>query len=181
MSSHIQIGEWDLWDRKGSDRHRRDPWQRHHPRLVTCCSWKYDVTPHYTKTTVKVTSCTSEAALTKLSYVLGKESWGLNERRWLLILIFQRQRESGEMLLIPRRAMHLSLRGEMTVQFEAINPRTQELNFNKVGIRRPDWSINLGAHVEPDHIHLVLRSTSWPWWRRWWRPCTSLARRRWKV
>ena len=83
-----------------------------------------------------VTSCTSEAALTKLSYVLGKESWGLNERRWLLILIFQRQRESGEMLLIPRRAMNLSLRGEMTVQFEAINPRTQELNFNKVGVRR---------------------------------------------
>ena len=28
--------------------------------------------------------------------------------------------------------MNLSLRGEMTVQFEAINPRTQELNFNKV-------------------------------------------------
>ena len=129
-----------------------------------------------------VTFCTSEAALTKLSYVLGKESWGLDERRWLLnVLIFQRQRQSGEMLLIPRRAMNLSLRGEMTVQFEAINPRTQELNFNKVGIRRPDWSINLRAHVEPDHNHLVLRSTSWPWWRRWWRPCTSLARRRWKV
>jgi len=53
---------------------------------------------------------TPEAALTKLSYVLGKESWGLDERR---------------------RAMNLSLRGEMTVQFEAINPRTQELNFNK--------------------------------------------------
>ena len=80
---------------------------------------------------------TPEAALTKLSYVLGKESWGLDERRWLLsVLIFQRQRQSGEMLLIPRRAMHLSLRGEMTVQFEAINPRTQELNFNKVGVRR---------------------------------------------
>ena len=31
-----------------------------------------------------VTFCTSEAALTKLSYVLGKESWGLDERRWLL-------------------------------------------------------------------------------------------------
>jgi len=53
---------------------------------------------------------TPEAALTKLSYVLGKKSWGLDERR---------------------RAMNLSLRGEMTVQFEAINPRTQELNFNK--------------------------------------------------
>ena len=32
--------------------------------------------------------------------------------------------------------MNLSLRGEMTVQFEAINPRTQELNFNKVGFER---------------------------------------------
>ena len=102
-------------------------------------SLKYDVAPQYTETTVKATSCTSEAALTKLSYVLGKESWGLDERRWLLnVLIFRTQKESGEMLLIPRRAMNLSLRGEMTVQFEAINPRTQELNFNKVGIRRPD-------------------------------------------
>ena len=37
-----------------------------------------------------VTFCTSEAALTKLSYVLGKESWSLDERRWLLnVLIFQ--------------------------------------------------------------------------------------------
>jgi lysophospholipase len=53
---------------------------------------------------------TPEAALTKLSYVLGKESWSLGERR---------------------RAMEVSLRGEMTVQYEAIDPRTQEVIFNK--------------------------------------------------
>ena len=52
-----------------------------------------------------VTFCTSEAALTKLSYVLGKESWGLDERRWLLaVLIFQRQRQSGEMLIYPQES-----------------------------------------------------------------------------
>ena len=53
---------------------------------------------------------TPEAALTKLSYVLGKESWSLEEQR---------------------RAMEQSLRGDCTVQLEAINPRTQELVLNK--------------------------------------------------
>ena len=48
--------------------------------------------------------------------------------------------------------MNLSLRGEMTVQFEAINPRTQELNFNKVRRKVREKIFNLfqpGAQVGP--------------------------------
>ena len=48
--------------------------------------------------------------------------------------------------------MNLSLRGEMTVQFEAINPRTQELNFNKVGDcggLGKKLNLNPGAQVGP--------------------------------
>ena len=51
-----------------------------------------------------------------------------------------------------RRAINLSLRGEMTVQFEAINPRTQELNFNKVRFQRKGGKVtNLiaGAQAGP--------------------------------
>ena len=43
---------------------------------------------------------TPEAALTKLSYVLSKDNWDLNQKR---------------------RAMDYSMRGEMTIQFEAVN------------------------------------------------------------
>ena len=53
---------------------------------------------------------TPEAALTKLSYVLSKDNWDLNQKR---------------------RAMDYSMRGEMTVQFEAVNPATLEIQNNK--------------------------------------------------
>ena len=53
---------------------------------------------------------TPEAALTKLSYVLSKENWDL---------------------AMKRRAMQFSIRGEMTAQFEAVNPATQEIVNNK--------------------------------------------------
>ena len=53
---------------------------------------------------------TPEAALTKLSYVLSKENWDL---------------------AMKRRAMEFSIRGEMTAQFEAVNPATQEIVNNK--------------------------------------------------
>ena len=53
---------------------------------------------------------TPEAALTKLSYVLSKEDWDINQKR---------------------KAMDYSIRGEMTVQFEAVNPATLEIQNNK--------------------------------------------------
>ena len=53
---------------------------------------------------------TPEAALTKLSYVLSKDNWDL---------------------AMKRRAMQFSIRGEMTAQFEAVNPATQEIVNNK--------------------------------------------------
>ena len=53
---------------------------------------------------------TPEAALTKLSYVLSKDNWDINQKR---------------------RAMDFSMRGEMTVQFEAVNPATLEIQNNK--------------------------------------------------
>ena len=53
---------------------------------------------------------TPEAALTKLSYVLSKESWDLGERR---------------------RALSVSLRGECTVQLETMNPSTKECINNQ--------------------------------------------------
>ena len=51
---------------------------------------------------------TPEAALTKLSYVLSKDNWDLNQKR---------------------RAMDYSMRGEMTIQFEAVNPSTLEIEI----------------------------------------------------
>ena len=53
---------------------------------------------------------TPEAALTKLSYVLAKDNWDLN---------------------MKRRAMEFCVRGEMTAQFEAVHPATQEIVDNQ--------------------------------------------------
>ena len=53
---------------------------------------------------------TPEAALTKLSYVLAKDNWDLS---------------------MKRRAMEFCVRGEMTAQFEAVHPATQEIVDNQ--------------------------------------------------
>jgi len=82
---------------------------------------------------------TPEAALTKLSYVLSKDNWDINQKR---------------------RAMDFSMRGEMTVQFEAVNPATLEIQNNKAHklelIEQVARAMNLSSGEEMDSLKQVL-------------------------
>jgi len=82
---------------------------------------------------------TPEAALTKLSYILGKDEWDVEKKR---------------------NVMEMSIRGEMTLQFETVNPKTQEvqklyekdLNI----IDEVSKAMNLSTTDEMEHINSVL-------------------------
>ena len=82
---------------------------------------------------------TPEAALTKLSYVLSKEHWDQS---------------------MKRRAMQCSVRGEMTAQFEAVHPATQEIVNNKKHslelIEQVARSMNLSSSQEMESLKTVL-------------------------
>ena len=65
---------------------------------------------HFLSPPIKGVVLQCYGALTKLSYVLSKDNWDLNQKR---------------------RAMDYSMRGEMTIQFEAVNPATLEIQNNK--------------------------------------------------
>lgn len=82
---------------------------------------------------------TPEAALTKLSYVLSKTDWEHEQRR---------------------RAMNLSLRGEMTVQLESVNPATLELQNNKEHrlelLEQVARAMNLASGEEMESMKQVL-------------------------
>jgi len=82
---------------------------------------------------------TPEAALAKLSYVLAKNDWS-NEQR--------------------RKVMELSIRGEMTVKFEVVNPTTLELQRNQSSdmdlIEQVARAMNLTSGEEMDHLKSIL-------------------------
>jgi len=82
---------------------------------------------------------TPEAALTKLAYVLAKTDWTHEQRR---------------------RVMKMSIRGEMTVRFENINPTTLESRLDQEKnldiIEQVAASMNLTSNEEMEHLKSVL-------------------------